>query len=107
MNCVGWSFAYIPRLSFSNLRSEIVRGSLILPYSAPGILRKMQNKPIEKTKKTETAAMSSERVNGNLPSHLAFFPVGESASFASALSISTNLTSSPTTILGATIAVLP
>lgn len=72
----------------SNRRSAIVLGTFSFPYSAAGIVKYMQNKPVEKITKTPKAATNSHRFNGTFPSNFApigFFVVGESSAFSSSI----------------------
>lgn len=59
-------------------RSERERGNLSFPYSAAGIVRYIENNPIENTINTPKAAANSHLDNGNFPS-LYLLPVGESS----------------------------
>lgn len=87
----------------------MVRGSFSLPYSAAGIDKYKQNKPVENTNITPKAAADSQLDNGNLPS-LNLLAVGESNSapddisiLFSSSSLVTNRPVSNTIFLGAAI----
>ncbi|KAM6571014.1 hypothetical protein CsatA_015094 [Cannabis sativa] len=61
----------------------MVLPSFSFPYSVGGMVKYMQKRPAEKTKKTSIAAANSHEENGN-PLNLGFFPDEQSSFFSSA-----------------------